>query len=240
MNKRNLKSDSPAGESSSSSMEQVRDLLFGAQLKDLETRIQRQEARFTREINDVKDALKKRLDSLENFMKSEASSLLARLKEEQQERDGAIKAEQRERQEALKGEQRERSESFKNEQRERNEAVAALNGELKNTAETFERKLTKVSATLDTVERELRQLLLSESGSLSDKIESRYKDALNVLAKTASQIRSDMVYRTALSGIFTEAVVELNNPWQNEDGSVSEEVQSLSVESEPQNQGDQA
>jgi chromosome segregation ATPase len=216
MPKRNLKSDTPAGENSSS-MEQVRDLLFGAQLKDMEVRTQRQEARFTREINDVNDALKKRLDSLENFMKSEVSSLLARLKEEQQERDGSMKAEQRERQEALRAEQRERGESLKNEQRERGEAVTALNNELKNLSEAFDRKLAKISSTLDAAERELRQLLLSESGSLSDKIESRYKDALNVLAKTAGQIRSDMVYRTALSGIFTEAVVELNNPWQTEE-----------------------
>jgi seryl-tRNA synthetase len=156
-------------------------------------------------------------------MKSEVSSLLGRLKEEQQERDGALKAEQRERQEALKAEQRERSESFKNEQRERTEATSALNNELKNNAESFDRKLAKLSSTLDAVERELRQLLLSESGSLSDKIESRYKDALNVLTKTAGQIRSDMVYRTALSGIFTEAVMELNNPWQAEDGSIAEE-----------------
>ena len=54
-----------------SSMEQVRDILFGAQLKDLETRFQRQEDRFTREINDARDALKKRLDSLENSIKNE-------------------------------------------------------------------------------------------------------------------------------------------------------------------------
>ncbi|MDR1397189.1 MAG: hypothetical protein LBJ14_05605 [Desulfarculales bacterium] len=237
MSKRNLKSDTPAGETSSS-MEQVRDLLFGAQLKDMEVRIQRQEARFTREINDVGDALKKRLDSLENFMKSEVSSLLARLKEEQQERDGSMKAEQRERQEALRAEQRERGESLKNEQRERGEAVGALNSEMKNLSEAFDRKLAKISSTLDAAERELRQLLLSESGSLSDKIESRYKDALNVLAKTAGQIRNDMVYRTALSGIFTEAVVELNNPWQAEEGG-AEENDGLdeAYENEEENQG---
>jgi DNA repair exonuclease SbcCD ATPase subunit len=232
MNKRNFKSDAaPLGEGNSSSMEQVRDILFGAQLKDMEVRMQRQEARFSREINDVNDALRKRLDSLENFMKSEVSSLLARLKDEQQERDGALKSEQRERQEALKAEQRERAESLKNEQRERAEAITGLNNELKSTVEVFDRKLAKISSTLDAVERELRQLLLTESGALSDKIEARYKDALNVLTKTASQIRNDMVYRTALAGIFTDAVVELNNPWQAEDGSIAE--MNVSAEADP-------
>jgi hypothetical protein len=83
------------------------------------------------------------------------------------------------------------------------------------------------------VERELRQLLLSESGSLSDKIESRYKDALNVLTKTASHIRNDMVYRTALAGIFTDAVVNLNSPWQADDGSIAEADNSTELDPLP-------
>ena len=63
-------------------MDQVRELLFGAQLKDMETRFRRQEERFLREIADSRDAMKTRLDSLENFMKSETATILHRLKEE--------------------------------------------------------------------------------------------------------------------------------------------------------------
>ena len=232
MNKRHTRTD--ANNQEAAPMEQVRELLFGAQLKDMETKMQRQEERFSREINDAKESLKKRLDSLENFMKSEVSSMLSRLKEEQQERDASMKAESRERAEALQAEARERQEAFKNEQRERKEAGALMNKELANTVENFDRKLAKVAANLDTAERELRQLLLSESGSLSDKIENKYQDALNVLAKTASQIRADMVYRTALSGIFTEAVMELNTPWQadNPSGNIEDETEAASVSEE--------
>lgn len=208
-------------------MEQVREILFGAQLKDMEVRFKRQEERLLREIHDVKDSLKKRLDSLENFMKSEVSSLLERLRREQEEREAvqraeqkeraeALQAEQRERMEALKNEQRERVEAQKAEERERLEAVARLAGDLTGASEAFERKLAKLSNTVDTVERDLRSLLLTESGSLTDKIEGKYSDALNVLAKTAAQIRSDMVYRTALSGMFAEMVGGLSRPW-NED-----------------------
>ena len=82
-------------------MEQVRELLFGAQLKDMETRFKRQEERFVREVSDAKESLKTRIDSLENFMKSEIVSILARIKEEQNEREETIKAEQRERAEQL-------------------------------------------------------------------------------------------------------------------------------------------
>ncbi len=208
-------------------MEQVREILFGAQLKDMEVRFKRQEERLLREIHDVKDSLKKRLDSLENFMKSEVSSLLDRLRREQEEREAvqrveqreraeAIQTEQRERLEALRNEQRERAEAFKAEERERQEAVTRLTGDLAGATETFERKLAKLANTIDGTERDLRSLLLTESGSLTDKIERKYADALNVLAKTAAQIRSDMVYRTALSGMFAEMVGGLSKPW-NED-----------------------
>jgi len=208
-------------------MEQVREILFGAQLKDMEVRFKRQEERLLREIHDVKDSLKKRLDSLENFMKSEVSSLLERLRRESEEREAAQRAEQRERQEALQSEQRERlealrteqrerTEALKNEERERQDAVTRLTGDLVGTTETFERKLAKLANTIDTAERDLRTLLLTESGSLTDKIERKYADALNVLAKTASQIRSDMVYRAALSGMFAEMVGGLSKPWNEE------------------------
>jgi len=208
-------------------MEQVREILFGAQLKDMEARFKRQEDRLLREIHDTKDSLKKRLDSLENFMKSEVSSLLDRMRREQEEREAvqraeqreraeAIQSEQRERLEALKIEQRERAEALKAEEKERLEAVAHLTGDLNNATETYERKLAKLSGTIDGVERDLRSLLLTESGSLTDKIEDIYSDALNALAKTAAQIRSDMVYRTALTGMFAEMVGGLSRPW-NED-----------------------
>ena len=194
----------------SAPMEQVRELLFGAQLKDMETRMQRLDDRFKQSINDAKDDLKTRLDSLENFMKSEVNSLLNRVKEEQQEREDALKTAIRERNEAIQQEAKERS-----------EAIKQLAKDLANANDNIDHRFTKLSSSLDSVERELRQLLLSESSSLTSKIEDKYNDALNVLAKTAQQIRSDMVYRTALSGIFTEAVVQLNSPW-NSDGQSTE------------------
>jgi DNA-directed RNA polymerase subunit F len=188
-------------------MEQVRDILFGAQLKDLETRFQRQEERFTREINDARDALKKRLDSLENFMKSENSSLLSRIREESAERGSA-----------MKNEQRERSDALKNEQRERVEACAQLTKDLASAMENFERKLTKLSGVLDATERELRRLLSAESGSLADKVEEKYQAALEVIAGTAAQIRHDMVHRSSLSGLFNDVAVKLSDQRSGEPG----------------------
>ena len=177
-------------------MEQVRELLFGAQLKDMENRLQRQEERFQREISDARDSLKTRLESLENFMKSETASLLHRVKEEQAERESALKSEQR----------------------ERSEALAQTAKDLAALSESLERKIAKVSGVLDATERELRALLLMETNSLSAKIDEKYSEALGVLSRTASQIRDDMVHRSALSGMFTEVAVKLSGQWTPEFG----------------------
>lgn len=208
----------------SAPMEQVRELLFGAQLKDMETRFQRQEERFQREISDARDALKTRLDSLENFMKSEISSLLHRVKEETTERG-----------ETMKSEARERAESFKAEQRERSEAVAQLTKELAAANEAFERKLTKLSNTLDNTERELRQLLMNEMTSSNAKLEEKYQDALAALNKTAVEIRRDMVYRSSFSTMLTEVAVKLSGQWPLDVGAPVEPAQA----EEPVKQGKQ-
>ncbi|MDR2452234.1 MAG: hypothetical protein LBE85_10840 [Candidatus Accumulibacter sp.] len=189
----------------SASMEQVRELLFGAQLKDMETRFQRQEERFQREITDTRNTLKTRLDSLENFMKSEIASLLHRLKDEQNERGEIVKAEQR----------------------ERAEAVAQLVKDLATTNESFERKLAKLSGTLDNTERELRQLLQAENSALSAKVDEKYQDALDALSKTSSEIRRDMVYRSSFSTMLTEIAVKLSGQWVL-DVTPSQEAQPIS------------
>lgn len=199
----------PNNASESASMEQVRELLMGTQLKDMENRILRQEERFRQEITNLRDTLKNRVESLENFMKSESSSLLHRLQEEKSERVTAVKNEQGERAESVKAERKERAEAMKQEKRERDEAIAKLTRELAKTNESFERKLTAFSATLDTVEKELRQLLLAESSRLSAATEGKYKDALAALSRTAAQLQNDLVSRSALSATFTEFAVKL-------------------------------
>ena len=77
--------------------------------------------------------------------------------------------------------------------------------------EALERKLTALSGTLDSVERELRQLLLTENAKLSSEMEDKYKAALNALASTAQQLRHDLVSRSAMAGIFTEATVRMSS-----------------------------
>ncbi|MDR1872379.1 MAG: hypothetical protein LBS60_10775 [Deltaproteobacteria bacterium] len=235
---------------------QVREILFGAQLKDMETRFRRQEEKLLREIAEVKDSLRSRLDSLENFMKSEVSALLNRIREERDDREQALKSEQSQRQEETQAAIRERNEllsqarrdftdGLSQEKRERTESLAKLTSELGQAVESSDRRHTKLANSLDLTERTIRELLMSESSSLTDKIDEKYNESISVTEKTAAQIRSDMVYRTALSTMFTEIVGSLSKPWNldvspvgEDDGLVLVDDQNLGeAESESPNQG---
>ncbi|MDR1308368.1 MAG: hypothetical protein LBL95_00425 [Deltaproteobacteria bacterium] len=232
-----------------SSMVQVRELLFGAQLKDMEMRFRRQEERLLREISEVKESLRSRLDSLENFMKSEVGSLLNKLKEERDEREAVIKTEQRDRQEEVKAEARERAEllaaerrelqeSISKEQRDRADSIAKVNSDLSASNENFERRATKLGASIDNLERTLRELIMTETTEINDKIDEKYNDSLNILEKNSTQIRSDMVYRTHMSTMITEMVASLSKPW-NIDVSPVGQVYDAEMDQEEPAQGDQ-
>jgi hypothetical protein len=160
-------------------------------------------------------------------MKSEISTLLHRLQEEQNERAVASKNAQRESAEAMKNEKRERTDAFRNEKREREEALAREQSEreeasarfskdLSDREEALDRRLTALSGTLDTVERDLRQLHQTENSRLSDKIDEKYKDAINALSVVAMQIRNDMTTRSVLSGLLSEVAIKLAQ-WQGND-----------------------
>ena len=176
------------------SMNQVRDLLFGTQLRDIEARFQRQETRFQRDINDAKEALKSRLDSLENFMRSETASMMHRVNTEAAERDAALKAE-------LK---------------ERIEAFNSLAGNIASAEQAFERRIAALSNTLDNAEQEIRKLVQAETSSLNNMIDEKYAAALHAISETAAQVRHDMVYRSTLSSMLTAMAVKLSNQWSGD------------------------
>lgn len=198
-------------------MQQVRELLFGAQIKEMEERFQRQEERFARELEDARAALKTRLDTFENFSRSESESLLQRLQREQEEREGALKTEQRERSEAFKAEH-ERLEALQNEQRAQADALERLAKELAAAQEGLERKIARLSSALDSTEQALRQLQLTESGSLAGKIEEKYQEALRVLADTALQIRQSTVPRSALAMFFNDMAFKVSGQLNGQAG----------------------
>lgn len=56
-------------------VEKIRDILFGAQMRDYEKRFAHLEERMHKELNDLRDDSKKRFGSVEKYIKSEIESL---------------------------------------------------------------------------------------------------------------------------------------------------------------------
>jgi len=64
-------------------VEQIRDILFGVQMRDYDKRFGLLEGRIQGEINNLRGETRKRFDALEDFIKKEVESLSDRLKAEQ-------------------------------------------------------------------------------------------------------------------------------------------------------------
>ncbi|MBW4645756.1 MAG: hypothetical protein KME23_22675 [Goleter apudmare HA4340-LM2] len=73
------------------SLDKVRDILFGNQIREVEKKFTRLEERLSKEFVNVRDETRKRLDALETYIKKEVESLTERLKNEQSERDSGVK-----------------------------------------------------------------------------------------------------------------------------------------------------
>jgi len=76
---------------SGNNLEQIREILFGGQMREVETRFARLEDRLAKLSYDLRDDLNRSLASLETFVKKEIESLNDRFLAESNERGGAVK-----------------------------------------------------------------------------------------------------------------------------------------------------
>jgi DNA-binding transcriptional regulator YbjK len=76
-------------ETGAASLDKVRDILFGGQMRDLDRRFARVEERLSSETADLKEDLRRRLAALEQFARIETETLLQRIKAEHDERQEA-------------------------------------------------------------------------------------------------------------------------------------------------------
>ena len=94
---------SGAQDAGAASIDKVRDILFGTQLREFDRRFARLEERMLKETNDLKEDLRSRLDALELYARKENDSLADQIKSEHDGRVEAAAGLSRELQEAAKG-----------------------------------------------------------------------------------------------------------------------------------------
>lgn len=81
-----ISSTTPGG-----NIDKIRDILFGSQMRDYDRRFTRLEERMQRENAELKDEIRKRLETLEGYIRNEVDALSTRLKTEQSERGDSVK-----------------------------------------------------------------------------------------------------------------------------------------------------
>jgi hypothetical protein len=140
----------------------VRELLFGAQARDFDSRIQRLEERFARDTSALRSELNSRLDSLEEYLKSEFQAASEARSEERREREGEDRQ--------LASEVKRKSESLRK--------SIELGRDKQKTSEAAQRdsllqESKKLSAALQRVHLELSTRLEDESRSLRNTLTHR-------------------------------------------------------------------
>ena len=83
---------SAAQDAGGASIDKVRDILFGTQLREFDRRFARLEERMLKETSDLKEDLRSRLDALEMYARKENESLTDQIKSEHEGRVEATKA----------------------------------------------------------------------------------------------------------------------------------------------------
>jgi uncharacterized phage infection (PIP) family protein YhgE len=168
--------DAPSG-----NLDKVRDILFGAQMRDYDRRFTRLEEQLHKEISNAREDTHRRFDQLENFIKQEISSLGERLRSENQ---------------------------------QRTQATDDITREFRDAARDLKEKLNEFDEQTAQTHREIRQQILDQSKNLSDEIRQKYEDLAGALAREARELRSDKADRLALSNLFTELAMRLNNEFK--------------------------
>lgn len=162
-------------------IEKIRDILFGAQMRDYERRFNRLEERLMKEAADAREDARRRFDSLEAFIKQEIAALGDRLRAENQQRSQA------------------------------NEEITR---ELRDTARSVTNKINALDEHSSQTHRELRQQILDQAKNLADEIRQKHDDLSALLSRESREIRHDKADRTALSNLFTELAMRLNNEFK--------------------------
>lgn len=162
-------------------IEKIRDILFGAQMRDYERRFGRLEERLLKEAADAREDTRRRFDSLESFIKQEIGALSERLRSENQ---------------------------------QRSQSSEEITRELRDSARSLTNKINSLDENTSQAQRELRQQLLDQAKNLTDEIRHKHDDLSAALAREARELRNDKTDRAALSNLFTELAMRLNNEFK--------------------------
>jgi len=112
------------GEPGGGNVDKIRDILFGSQMRDYETRFARLEETLAKESANLRENTKKRFEALEAYIRSEMEALQTRIKSERDERGDSLRR--------LTSELRDLSDSLSKRIGELDDQTSRAQGDLRN------------------------------------------------------------------------------------------------------------
>ncbi|HKQ53259.1 MAG TPA: hypothetical protein VJT74_12875 [Pyrinomonadaceae bacterium] len=106
------------------------------------------------------------------------------------------------------------SERLLTEQRNRDESVQNLSRELQDTGKNLERKLSQFDEQTTRAQAQLRQQILDQSKNLSDEIRQKADEFSALLDRQVAELGNAKTDRAALSALFSEVALRLNNEFR--------------------------
>ncbi|HUR32781.1 MAG TPA: hypothetical protein VM032_03245 [Vicinamibacterales bacterium] len=138
------------------SLDKVRDILFGNQMRDVERRFTRLEERILKETGDLKDDVRRRLDTLEAFMRRETESLDGQIKSERADRVDAHSALSNELKETARAFERRSTTIDEQQSKGQREIRQQMLEQHQRLSDDLKQKVDEILATLTRTANELR------------------------------------------------------------------------------------
>jgi hypothetical protein len=191
------------------SLDQVRDILFGSQLRQQDHRFKAMEDAVAGQLAAFREETRQQLDTLQAFMKTELTALHGRVTGELQQRQEAMQRLGDE----LRAADRGLSEKIDHTARAvTDEAKGGLHGvanELNAARSALDGRMTAAESQQAASAAELRTLLLDQTRQLRDETKQQQAELQALVEKVVSELKNAKTDRSALAGLFAEMAGKL-------------------------------
>lgn len=186
------------------SLDKVRDILFGNQLRQQDSRFSQLEEKVSSQLGAFREETRKSLETLQEFVKSELNAALGALAAESQQRHDSFKRLQEElgaADHSLSERLEQATRSLGDESKAGLQAVAQ---DLQNKSGALESRIAATEQHQQQAASELRAQLLEATNRLRDEGNAVKAELHALVEKLVNDLRSAKTDRTALATLFNE------------------------------------
>lgn len=202
------------------SLEKVRDILVGSQLRDYDGRFNRLENHLMGAIQSVRDEVRQRMDTIETSLLEEVRAGHQRIAQEQVKR-----------QEALNTLENDMLNEFAEADTKQRQQSQKFNQQMEKKFQQIDGKVDKLEQNSLEAQQAIRQQVLERYKTVSDDIQQRVTVLENVMKEALAEQAHNKVDRNALSAMLMETALRLaDEPEQTLQANLESEALADSLE----------